>query len=298
MPRSIFLVSLATLCLAAPKPWANDTTLCTIAERIAGQQVVPLAGIAALDASVTAFLSLVVGPPWNRSFSDIDYATNTAAFWPAMNHTVRTRAIITAVVSPGSQYFGQNDTAAVALSLLDWWLVRDLQSVNWWFNGIGVGGYVGPTALLLWDALSSNESAAATAVVGRSSYKGMTGANLVWEAGNVLMAGLFEGNRTTVAGAAAASFTVIAFAPGALEGMKADGAFFQHGAQLYNGGYGQSFCYDSEHFYRVCCLCHRDLLSLLSQSSTFLRWSRIHPLRRRLLRGTPSRAGLSTARYA
>lgn len=134
---------------------------------------------------------------------------------------------------------------------------------------IGVGGYVGPTALLLWDSLSSNQSAAATAVLGRSSYKGETGANLVWQAGNVLMAGLFRGNRTTVADAVAASFTVIVLAPGSTEGMKAgtrsgwsespcllgkaarphspsDGAFFQHGAQLYNGGYGQSFSYDSE----------------------------------------------------
>lgn len=62
------------------------------------------------------------------------YPPRLCRFWPAINHTVRTRAIITAVNSPGSKYFGDNMTAAEALSLLDWWLVKDLQSSNWWYN--------------------------------------------------------------------------------------------------------------------------------------------------------------------
>lgn len=109
---------------------------------------------------------------------------------------------------------------------------------------VGIGGYLGPTALLLWDALEENQTAAIGFELDRSNYKGATGANLVWLAGNVLIRGLFQGNRSLAAAAAAAAFTEIVLAPGAIEGMKADGSFFQHGAQLYNGGYGQSFSYD------------------------------------------------------
>jgi hypothetical protein len=140
----LVLVSGCWLTAAAPTPWANDTVLTTIVGRLIQQQVVPPPGIPDLDAAVAYALSKIVGPPWNRTFSDIDYASNDAAFWPSINHTVRARAIATACVSPGSAYFNSTEMAQSAWYLLDWWLVQDLQSSNWWLVPKGV--YKSPEA--------------------------------------------------------------------------------------------------------------------------------------------------------
>jgi hypothetical protein len=263
-------VVLLPRCFAAPAPWINDTVLVTLATRLAQQQVVPLSSIPALDASVSYALSVAVGPPWNRTFSDIDYGYNNAAFWPSINHTVRTRALVTACVSPGSAYFNSSSILLEAWYLLDWWLVHNPISVNWWYVQIGTGGYIGPTSLLLWDLLTTNQTVAVGKIMGRSIYHGETGANLVWEAGNVLVNGLLSGNRSIAAAAAAASFTEIVLAPGSVEGMKADGSFFQHGAQLYNGGYGQSFSYDIVNLLALCA--GTPLAALEAQRDLFAGW--------------------------
>ena len=92
--------------------------------------------------------------------------------------------------------------------------------------------------------LQDNQTAALFKQLARASYAGMTGANLIWTAENVLFRGILSGNRSEAAAAAAACAHEVVLAPGTAEGMKADGSFFQHGNQLYNGGYGQSFAYD------------------------------------------------------
>lgn len=105
-------------------------------------------------------------------------------------------------------------------------------------------GYIAPTAFLLWPLLSAADVANVMVILDRADYKGYTGANLVWTAGNVAWRGVLTGNRTLTGDAVAAALGTITIAPGAEEGIKADGCFFQHGAQLYNGGYGQSYAYD------------------------------------------------------
>ena len=239
------MVLSAAVVHAAPRPWANDTVLTTIAERWLLQNVVVGAeALAELDASVTAALALLQGPAWNRTFSDINYTANIAGFWPASNHTVRVRAIATAYSSPGSAYYNSSTALAEAVNALDWWLQHDPQSSNWWYMQIGAPGYNSASGLLLYDTLTLNQTTALARQLARSSYKGETGANLVWEAMNVIFRAVLAGNRSEAAAAAAACHSVIAYAPGTAEGMKADGSFFQHGNQLYSGGYGQSFAYD------------------------------------------------------
>lgn len=109
---------------------------------------------------------------------------------------------------------------------------------------IGMPGYNAASALLLWPALAPNQTAALTRQLARSSYSGMTGANLVWEASNVMFRAVLAGNLSEATAAVAACHGEIVLAPGTAEGMKADNSFFQHGNQLYSGGYGQSFAYD------------------------------------------------------
>ena len=242
--RVVLASLLVGLALCAAPPWANDTVLSLIATRWATQNVVVGAGaLAELDEAVAAARALEQGPAWNRTFSDIPYADTNNGYWPASNHTVRVRLYATAWSSPGSRFFGDAATRDAALAALDWWLRTDLTN-QWWYNDIGVPGYNAVSGFLLYSSLLQNQTAALAKEMARSSYAGMTGANLIWEASNVLFRAVLAGNRSEAAAALAACHGEIALAPGAAEGQKADGSFFQHGAQLYNGGYGQSFAYD------------------------------------------------------
>jgi hypothetical protein len=228
---------------AAPEPWAGDPVLSVLATRLLSQQVVTAAGdLAALDALVDLSLSELTTP--NCTFADLNYTGANPAFWPAVNHTVRARAMAASLVSPGSRHFNSSSVQAAAYCALGWWLAADPYNSNWWFRDIGVPGYVAPTAFLLWPLLTDGDVANLMTILERADYKGYTGANLVWLAGNVAWRGVLTGNRSLAGDAVAAALGTITIAPGAEEGIKADGSFFQHGAQLYNGGYGQSFAYD------------------------------------------------------
>jgi hypothetical protein len=243
------LFSLIAWAAGAPAPWVNDPVLNLLATRWTAQQVVSNVAIASLDASTAQALALL-----NSSscvFSDIDYGNHDSAFWPAMNHTVRARTMAAAFISPASAYFNSSAARGAGACALGWWLDAiaagspAVQNPNWWFMQIGVGGYLAPTALLLWEELSATQVAALNVQLQRTSTTGMTGANLLWTAQNVLFRGILTGNRSVAAAAAADAFSTLTVAPGFEEGIKADGSFMQHGAQLYNGGYGQSFAYDA-----------------------------------------------------
>lgn len=247
--RIVAFSYVAAWAAGVPAPWVDDPVLNLLASRWRGQQVVPDLAIASLDASTAQALSLL-----NSSscvFTDIIYDDHDSAFWPAMNHTVRARTIATAFISPASAFFNSSAARGAGSCALGWWLDAiaagspAVQNPNWWFMQIGVGGYLAPTALLLWEGLSAPQVAALNAQLQRTSTAGMTGANLLWTAQNVLFRGILSGNRSVAATAVADALATLIVAPGFEEGIKADGSFMQHGAQLYNGGYGQSFAYDA-----------------------------------------------------
>jgi hypothetical protein len=237
------------LAAGAPAPWADDPVLNLLSLRWLGQQVVPSPAVVSLDASTALALSLL-----NSSscvFTDIDYGDHDSAFWPAMNHTVRARTIATAFASPASAFYNSSAARGAGACALGWWLDAiaagspTVQNPNWWFMQIGVGGYLAPTALMLWEELSAPQIAALNVQLQRTSTAGMTGANLLWTAQNVLFRGILSGNRSVAASAVVDALSTVTVSPGFEEGIKADGSFMQHGAQLYNGGYGQSFAYDA-----------------------------------------------------
>lgn len=109
---------------------------------------------------------------------------------------------------------------------------------------LGSPGYLAPAALLLWDTLNDTQVSQLMLCLAASTTRGATGANLVWEGGNVMFRGVLQGNRTEAELALSQALNTIEVTPSTAEGIKIDGSFFQHGNQLYNGGYGQSFAYD------------------------------------------------------
>lgn len=99
-----------------PLPWASDPVLLTIANRIISQQIISPYNAKGVDAEVNSYMSLLSGPTWNLSFSDVDYGNENRAFWSAMNHTVRLRTMTAALASPSSSFFGRYSLAFAAPS--------------------------------------------------------------------------------------------------------------------------------------------------------------------------------------
>lgn len=123
---------------AAPEPWAGDPVLSVLASRLLSQQVVTAAGdLATLDALVDLSLAELTTP--NCTFADLNYTGANPAFWPAVNHTVRARAMATSLVSPGSRHFNSTSVQSAAYCALGWWIAADPYNSNWWFRDIGEG---------------------------------------------------------------------------------------------------------------------------------------------------------------
>ena len=229
--RAALFLSLFAASLAAPRPWAGDPVLLELATRLEAFQVVTSAqDVSTLDALVSDGLAVLDASTY--TFTDIDYLSENPAFWAASNHTARARAFATALISPASASFNSSSLRRTAVGVLGWWLAHRPVSVNWWFRQISIPGYLAPTALILWDELSPAAVANLSLIMDAVTTAGFTGANLVWLSTNVLWRGVLEGNRTAAGAAVGLAFTTLSIAEGAAEGIKADGSFFQHGAQV------------------------------------------------------------------
>jgi chondroitin AC lyase len=216
--------------------------LAVMRSRVVAQAIVQPQFIAVYDAEVSACVALLAP---NGSFVDIDYSYQEAAIWPAYNHTKRVEWMATALATPGSRFFDSASLRATALRALDYWLVYGPNSkqANWWWWTIGVPISLGKTVALLDGLLAPNQTLAASAQLANSKTAGQTAANLVWTAEGTVYRGLLVRNETLVAEALALAFGTIAYAPGLAEGIKADASFFEHGNQLYSGGYGESYAF-------------------------------------------------------
>jgi chondroitin AC lyase len=235
----LVLTLFSTLAAAAARA-APDPTLATMTARLAAQTVVQPQFLPYWDAQCDAILALMAP---NGSFTDIDYHFSQPALWPAYNHSKRVEWLTAAWITPGSKHFGDAHTLERTLASLDYWLAfgTDFKQANWWWWTIGIPITLGISTNILAPHLLPNQTAAAAAQLALAHPKGFTGANLVWCAEGAIYRGLLEGNATLVAEALALSFATLAVTPGSAEGIKSDGAFFQHGAQIYNGGYGASY---------------------------------------------------------
>ena len=236
-PQRARLVPLAALLALAA---ADD--LSVMRSRIVAQAVVQPQFIAAYDAEVAACVELLAA---NFSFRDIDYTFQEAAIWPAYNHSKRVEWMASALITPGSRFFNDSALRATALSALDYWLLYGPQSKqnNWWWWTIGIPITLGKTVTILDGLLLPNQTAAASAQLANAKTAGMTAANLVWTCEGTIYRGLLLDNETYVAETLQLAFATIAYAPGLLEGIKSDASFFEHGNQLYSGGYGESYAF-------------------------------------------------------
>ncbi|MBD3185303.1 hypothetical protein GF325_00630 [Candidatus Bathyarchaeota archaeon] len=174
-------------------------------------------------------------------FSDLDYDDESRANWNPWLHLGRLLLMI--------KYYGKDvlaldhDALTMVLGTLDYWLNRDLQSLNWWYNRIAVPQHIGDIGILLGDHLTGNrhdkvEDLARRGILITGGLNKMTGANLIDAVETTIKYAVLTGKGYFLKMAVARAEEEIIITGGSTQGIKQDYTFYQHGVQQAITSYG------------------------------------------------------------
>lgn len=191
------------------------------------------------------------------TWADIDYNDQPDGSWSPWDHFRRLTVMAKAYRTPGQPLYGNPQLRAsieAALSQVPrFYGTTTLPLGNWWFWTLGAPLDLGPTLVLMRGDISQatyDDCVKTLAVhVGSGPYsRGLTGPvpvgeNLVWSSYTHLCLALLKDDDAMLAAVRDAMATVAQPSMTA-DGIKPDSSFWQHGPQLYTGGYGGSFAND------------------------------------------------------
>ena len=194
------------------------------------------------------------------SWVDINYSEVPSGSWSPWDHTRRLIVMAKAYRTPGQALY--NDpmlrvAIEAALSYVPKYYGKTtLPLGNWWFWTIGVPLDLGPTLVLMRGDVSQSVfddcvSTLSFHIGSSPTGKGLVGPvpvgeNLVWSCFTHMALALARDDAAMLLAVRSAMATVTI--PSPAEGIKIDGSFQQHGAQLYTGGYGGSFANDAARY--------------------------------------------------
>jgi chondroitin AC lyase len=177
------------------------------------------------------------------TFADVDYLGNSRSEWLMARHFFLVRQLAIACRAfPAAEVQELKIEDAFHRSLA-WWLAKKPTNPNWWYMEIGMPRFLGISCLLMRDRLTPEERQEALKMMARCK-NGRTGQNRLWQAINVMIAGLLMDDPVQVDSGVRAGLETVVSAP-AEEGIQPDWSFRQHGAQFYQGNYGHHFLLNS-----------------------------------------------------
>ena len=179
------------------------------------------------------------------SFADIDYSDQSLSQCSQTLHAIRfQRLAVYNRLNPGNKAVKRALHAA-----LKFWSAKMPKTNSWYYNRINIPKAFGPGFLLFADEMSCKERKAASTIM-RQAQLTRNGQNLVWEAGNLLLAGLLDKDETMVREMARIIQDQIS-SEKSDAGIQPDWSFLQHGSQLQFGNYGLSFAVSQAYWARA-----------------------------------------------
>jgi chondroitin AC lyase len=180
----------------------------------------------------------------NGTWPDINLSVTDQVSWTPQNHIKRIASMGKAFITPGGGLTGDASLGAAISKAVDAWIAKDPKSTNWWFNEIGLQQSLGPVTYILKGKLTSAQTSGLDAIMARSWKSSQrTGANLVWISRITVWRAVLNRDESLLKSAVDAIAGTIDMTTG--EGVQRDFSFFQHGPQLYSGGYGNAFVGDA-----------------------------------------------------
>ncbi len=188
------------------------------------------------------------------SFQGINYMDRKRTGWEPSIHCNKMDQMALAWAREDSELYHDAVLADTLLKALRFWTQRRPFCLNWWFNDLSVPRQFGHILLLAPELFADNPELFedCKAIARKRVQINSTGDNLTFETQNSLMAALLDENVSWAEHAIAILQQELRLVStdGKLlftNGLRADGVYQMHGAQVQFGNYGLSFLNSMSH---------------------------------------------------
>ncbi|KAA6303763.1 MAG: Chondroitinase-AC [Candidatus Ordinivivax streblomastigis] len=199
--------------------------------------------VTSLATAVTTYLTTFNAT--SGRFTDINYSSTDGRTddWIPLKHIDRMKDMAFAYTLPGSDYFESEDLYNKIVLALNAWATGTFSCDNWWFRDLPEPQRLGITLLQMRKGKLQVPAALENKIVTERMRPGwnrgsgyFTGANKVDYCTHWLYGACLIKDVQILTDAVDGVFSPMAFTTG--EGLQYDYSYFQHGNQLYIGGYG------------------------------------------------------------
>lgn len=175
------------------------------------------------------------------SFTDVDYGSIQRTNWPPLEHIDRLYNFVFAYTNPSNKYYKDENLFAKIQQGLEYWHERNPWCHNWWYNQIAEPQRLGILLIQMRTGEKQLNKELENKILERMKTDGgnpakWTGANRTDIALHWIYRACLSENEADLKFALENVYNPIAYTT--KEGFQHDNSYFQHGQQLYIGGYG------------------------------------------------------------
>ena len=175
------------------------------------------------------------------SFTDVDYSSIQRTHWPPLVHVERISDFVFAYTNPENKYYQDSTLYKKIEKGLDFWHERNPWCHNWWYNQIAEPQKLGVLLIQMRAASRKLPLELEKRILDRIRTDGgdpakWTGANRTDIALHWIYRACLTEDTQTLNYAMEQVYSPIVYTT--KEGFQHDNSNFQHGPQLYIGGYG------------------------------------------------------------
>ena len=175
------------------------------------------------------------------SFTDVDYASIQRTNWPPLVHVERISDFVFAYTNPKNKHFGEEALYDKIVKGLEFWHERNPWCHNWWYNQISEPQKLGVLLIQMRTGKKQLPADLENKILDRVREDGgdpakWTGANRTDIALHWIYRSCLQRNAEDLAYALENVYNPVVYTT--KEGFQHDNSNFQHGQQLYIGGYG------------------------------------------------------------
>lgn len=177
----------------------------------------------------------------NGSFSDIDYKDAQMTNWTPIQHVERLSDFVYAYTNKDNKYYQNDELYKKIVKGLEYWYDVDAESKNWWHNQISEPQKLGILLIQMRTGKQQIPQELESKILKRIQETGShpakwTGANRTDIALHWIYRSCLTQNEKDLKIAIENVYNPIVYTTE--EGFQHDNSYFQHGTQLYIGGYG------------------------------------------------------------
>ena len=175
------------------------------------------------------------------SFADVDYTNTAMTNWDPIKHIERLQNFAYAYTNPDNKHYQDEAVYDKIVKGLEYWYAQDPESDNWWHNQISEPQKIGVLLIQMRSGKKQVPEDIEAKTLERILKDGgepekWTGANRTDIALHWIYRACLTENAADLKRAIDNVFSPVEYTTG--EGFQYDNSYFQHGTQLYIGGYG------------------------------------------------------------